>query len=75
MRVAAHSHRDDLDERRAKSRAGAVDRPSKRSGRRVGIGAIDGQAGHAVSRRFVRKHARGSLLGQAGQADLQQRGL
>jgi len=36
--------------------------PCERRGNRVGIGAVDGDAGHAVPGRLVGKHARCGLI-------------
>ncbi len=55
MRVAAHAHRDDLDQRRSLARARAFGRPGERGGNFVGIGAVDGQAGNAVAERPCRR--------------------
>ena len=62
MRVPAHAHADQLDERRALAVARALDRPGERRRNLVGIGAVDRDAGNAVARCLVGEHAHGGLL-------------
>ena len=63
MRVAAHPHRDNLDQRRAGARTRPVGRPGERGGDRVRIGAVDGDARNAVPERLVGEDARRGVLG------------
>jgi hypothetical protein len=45
MRVAAHAHRDELDQRRAVAGPRALGRPRERGGDRIGVGAVERDAG------------------------------
>ncbi len=62
VRVAAHAHAHQLDERGTPARAGPLDRPRERRGDRVRIGAVEGHARHAVARGLVGEHPDGRLL-------------
>ena len=62
MRVAAHPHADQLDQRRALAGARAFGRPGERGGDRVRIGAVDRDARDAVAGRLVGEHAHRRLL-------------
>ncbi len=62
VRVAAHPHADQLDERRPPARAGARGRPHEGGRDLVGIGAVDRDPGNAVARRFVGERADGGLI-------------
>ncbi len=62
VRVAAHAHGDELDERRTEAGAGALDGPVERRGDLVGIRAVDRNPGNPVACGFVGEHADGGLL-------------
>jgi hypothetical protein len=62
VRVAAHAHRDELDEHRTVAGTSAVSSPGKRRGHRIGIRAVDRDSGHAVAGCLVGKHPNGRLL-------------
>jgi hypothetical protein len=62
VRVAAHAHRHELDERRPQPVAGTIARPRERRGNRFRIGAVDRDAGHSVTGGLVGEHAHGGLL-------------
>ena len=62
MRVPAHTHRDELDERWAASRARAFDGPREGGGDLVRVSAIDRDARNAVSGCLVGKDTRSRLL-------------
>ena len=59
MRMPAHAHAHQLDERRAKAGAGALDRPGECRGDLVGIRAVDRDAGDAVAGGLVGEHTDG----------------
>ena len=54
---------DELDQRRPLAGARALGGPGERRGDRLGIGAVDRDAGDAVAGRLVREHAHRRLLG------------
>ena len=60
--MAAHAHGDDFDQRRTETIARPLDGPRKGGGDRVGIGAVDGDAGDAVAGGLVGEHTHGRLL-------------
>ena len=62
MRVAAHPHGHDFDERRSMPLTCPVSRPGEGRGNRVGIGAVRGDTGDAVADCLVRKRAHRRLL-------------
>ena len=57
MRVTAHAHRYELDQRRPVPRTRPLDRPRERGCNLVGIGAVDRHARDPVTNRLVREHA------------------
>ena len=57
VRMTAHAHRDELDERRSEARARAIRRPGKRCRHLVGVGAVDRDAGNAIAARLVGEDA------------------
>jgi len=59
MRMPAHPHGHQLDERRPGAFAGTIGGPRECRRDRVRIGAIDRDAGDAVPDRLVGKHAHG----------------
>ena len=62
MRVAAHAHADQLDERGPLARTCTVRGPRERGRDRVRVRAIDRDARDAVPGRLVGEHAHGGLL-------------
>ena len=57
MRVTAHPHADELDQRRTMPFPGAVGCPRERRGDGVGIGAVHGDAADSVADGLVRERA------------------
>ena len=66
MRVAAHAHAHELDQRGSASLPGALGRPCERRGNRLGVGSVDRDSGDAVSGGLVGKHPHGGLIGDRG---------
>ena len=60
--VAAHAHADELDQRRPAARARPLGRPGERRGDRLGVRAVDRDAGHAVARGLLGEDAHGRLI-------------
>ena len=66
MRVAAHAHGDELDERRTVTIARALDGPVEGRRNRVRIGAVDRDARNPVADRLVGKDAHRRLFADRG---------
>ena len=66
VRVAAHSHGDELDECGPTSIARAFDRPIEGSRNRVRIGSVDRDPGDSIADRLVREDADCGLITHGG---------
>ena len=62
VRVAAHAHRDELDERRTEAAARPFGRPGERRGDGVGVGAVERDPRYPVAGGLVCEDAHGALI-------------